>query len=141
MLSCVTTLALSLIQPCSSLDCLPSSASMIPITANNPMKTKSHMNVQISKPDYKVGPESHQWGRRSKYITSNAKHTYFVKQSAEVSVWKSMRPKHITSTDQSTHITKHEATVSNQEGMRPKLNTSKEQSPVVCSELLQCIGY
>ena len=45
ILSCVTTLALSLIQPCTSLDCLPSSAGLISSSADHPMKTKSQKNV------------------------------------------------------------------------------------------------
>ena len=54
VLSHVTTLALSLIQPHTSLDCLPSSASLISSSADNPMKTKSQENVHVSKPDYTV---------------------------------------------------------------------------------------
>ena len=37
VLSCVTTLALSLIQPCTSLDCLPPLASLITSSADHPM--------------------------------------------------------------------------------------------------------
>ena len=49
VLSCVTILALSLIWPCTSLDCLPPSASLIFSSADHPMKTKSQKNVQVSK--------------------------------------------------------------------------------------------
>ena len=57
VLSCGTTLALSLIQPPTS--CLPPSASLISSSADHPMKTKNQMNVQVSKPDYTVCPVSH----------------------------------------------------------------------------------
>ena len=109
VLSCMTTLALSLIQPCTSLDCLPPSASLISSSADHPMKTKSQMNVQVLKPDYTVCPMSHRQGRRSKLITCNDKHIHVVKQSAEVSM---------------------------QQSMRPKFNTSKEQSPALYSKVL-----
>ena len=54
VLSCVTTLALSLTYPHTSLDCLPSSASLISSSADHPMKTRSQMNVQVSKPCHTV---------------------------------------------------------------------------------------
>ena len=57
VLSCATMLALSLIQPCTSLDYLPPCASLITRSDDHPMKTKSQMNMQVSKPDYTVCPE------------------------------------------------------------------------------------
>ena len=97
MYSCVTTLALSLIQPHINLDNLPSSASLITSNADHPMKSKFQINVQVSMPEYTVCPMSHQQCRRSKLITSNVKHTYVIKQSAEVSMWWGMRPTFNTS--------------------------------------------
>ena len=58
VLSCATMLALSLIQSCTSLDYLPPCASLITSSADHPMKTKSQIDVQISKPDYTVCTES-----------------------------------------------------------------------------------
>ena len=43
LLSCVATLALGLIQPCSRLDYLPPSASLITSSADHPEKTKSKL--------------------------------------------------------------------------------------------------
>ena len=51
VLSCVTTLALSLIQPHTSLGYLTHSARLITSSADHPMKTKSQMNMQVSMPD------------------------------------------------------------------------------------------
>ena len=45
VLSYVTMLALSLMQPHTSLDYLPPGASLITSSADHPMKTKFHMNV------------------------------------------------------------------------------------------------
>ena len=55
--SCATMLALNLIQPHTSLDYLPPCASLITGSVDHPLKTKSQMNVQVSKPDYTVCPE------------------------------------------------------------------------------------
>ena len=54
VLSYATTLALRFIQPCTSLDCLPSSTSLITSCADHPFKTKSQRNVQVSKPCHTV---------------------------------------------------------------------------------------
>ena len=53
VLSCVTTLELSLIQPCNNLDYIPSSASLISSKADHPRK-KSQKNMQVSKPCHKA---------------------------------------------------------------------------------------
>ena len=47
--SCVATLALGLIQPCSRLDYLPPRASCITSSADHPEKTKSKINVHVSR--------------------------------------------------------------------------------------------
>ena len=49
LLSCVTTLALGLIQLCSRLDYLPPRASLITSSADHPEKTKSKINVHASR--------------------------------------------------------------------------------------------
>ena len=49
VLSCKTSLGLSLIQPCSNLDQIPDSASLICSNADHPMKRKSKKSVQVSK--------------------------------------------------------------------------------------------
>ena len=94
VLSCVTMLALSLIQPHTSLDYLPHCTSLITSTADHPMKTKSQMNVQVPKPISTVCTESNQQGRRPKLITSNGndKHTYVSKRQATVSSQPGIRP-------------------------------------------------
>ena len=53
-LSCVTTLALGLIQPRSRLDYLPPRASLITRSADHPKKTKCHINVNVSKKESEV---------------------------------------------------------------------------------------
>ena len=63
LLSSVTRLALGLIQPCTRLDCLPPRAS----SANCPKKTKSQVNVHVSKKESTV---SNQKGIIHKLITS-----------------------------------------------------------------------
>ena len=50
VLSCETMLALGLIQPHTSLDYLPPSTSLITSGANNPVKTKSQMDMQVVFP-------------------------------------------------------------------------------------------
>ena len=82
MLSCVTILALGLIQPCTRLDYLPPSASLITSNADHPMKTKSQMNVQVSKSDYTVCTESNQQGMRPKSIGSNEQKTQVYKAAS-----------------------------------------------------------
>ena len=54
LLSCVTTLALCLIQPCTRLDYLPTRASLITSSADHPKETKSKLNVDVSKKESKV---------------------------------------------------------------------------------------
>ena len=53
VLSCVTTLELSLIQPHSNFDLLPSSASLISSNADYPRQNKFQKNVKVSKPGQK----------------------------------------------------------------------------------------
>ena len=47
VLSCATTLALSLVQPHSSLDHLPKGASLISSSADHPMKDESKLNIYV----------------------------------------------------------------------------------------------
>ena len=54
VISCVTTLELSLIQPCNNLDSLPFNASLISSIADNPRKNRSQKNMQVSKPVQKM---------------------------------------------------------------------------------------
>ena len=49
VLSCETSLVLHLIQPCSNLDQIPGSATLICSNADHPMKRKSKKSVQVSK--------------------------------------------------------------------------------------------
>ena len=67
LLSCVTTLALGLIQPCTRLDYLPPRASLITSSADHPKKTKSQISVHVSKKESEV---SNHKGMVSKLITS-----------------------------------------------------------------------
>ena len=57
---CVTTLALGLIQPCSRLDYLPPRASLITSSADHPEKTKSKINVHVSRQESTVSTMSNQ---------------------------------------------------------------------------------
>ena len=66
-LSCVTMLALGLIQPCTRLDYLPPRASLITSSSNHAKKTKSQVNVCVSKKEYTV---SNQQGIIHKLITT-----------------------------------------------------------------------
>ena len=54
VISCVTTLELSLIQPHKNLDSVPSSGSLISSNADHPRKNKSLKNKQVSKPSQNV---------------------------------------------------------------------------------------
>ena len=54
VLSCVTTLELSLIQPSSSLNLVPSSASLISNKADYPRKNELWKNIKVSKPSMNV---------------------------------------------------------------------------------------
>ena len=60
--SCVTTLALGLIQPCSRLDYLPPRASLIASSADHPEKTKSKINVHVSRQESTVSTVSNHKG-------------------------------------------------------------------------------
>ena len=63
LLSCTTTLALGLIQPCTRLDYLPPRASLITSSADptksNPTKTKSQVNVHSSRKESAVSNQKH----------------------------------------------------------------------------------
>ena len=67
LLSCVTTLALGLIQPYTRLDYLPPKASLITSSADHPKKTKSKISVHVSRKESTV---SNQKGIAPKLITS-----------------------------------------------------------------------
>ena len=67
LLSCTTTLALGLIQPHTRLDYLPPEASLITSSADHQKKTKSQVNVDISRKESTV---SNQKGIVPKLITS-----------------------------------------------------------------------
>ena len=54
VISCMTTLELSLIQPCNNLDSILSSSSLISSNANHPRKSRSQKNMQVSKPGQKM---------------------------------------------------------------------------------------
>ena len=54
LLSYVTTLALGLIQPDTRLDYLPTRASLITSSADHPKKTKSKLNVHVSRKESEV---------------------------------------------------------------------------------------
>ena len=70
LLSCVTILALGLIQPHTKLDNLPPRASLITRSADNPRKTKSQVDVHVSKKDSIVPTVSNRQGIVPKFITS-----------------------------------------------------------------------
>ena len=74
ILSCVTTLELSLIQPHNNLDFIPSSASLILGNADYPRKNRSKKDVQVSKPSQNMGSSKDQSQAAS---TSNE---YYVNQ-------------------------------------------------------------
>ena len=54
LLSCVTSLALGLIQPCTRLDYLPLRASVITSSTDHPKKTKPKISVHVSKKEFEV---------------------------------------------------------------------------------------
>ena len=54
LLSCMTTLALGLIQPHTRLDYLPPRASLITSSADHQKKTKSQVNIHVSKKESSV---------------------------------------------------------------------------------------
>ena len=61
VLSCVTTLELSLLQPCNNLDFFPSSASLISSNADHPRKNRSQKNMIASKPSQNVCSSKEQY--------------------------------------------------------------------------------
>ena len=69
LLSCATTLALGLIQPCSRLDYLPPRASLITISADHSEKTRSKINVHVSRQESIVSTMSNQKGKIPKLVT------------------------------------------------------------------------
>ena len=70
LLSCATTLALGLIQLQTRLDYLPPRASLITRSTDHPKKTKSHVNVHVSKKESTVSTMSNQKCIVPKLITS-----------------------------------------------------------------------
>ena len=124
VLSHATMLALSLIQPHTSLDYLPSCASLIASSADHPMKTKSQIDVQVSKTDYRVCTEFNKQGMKPKLITSNNKSTHASKHPVVASSQPGMR----TSTDKKTHVSMQKATESSQQSLRSKPNTSTDHN-------------
>ena len=54
LLSCETTLAPGLIQPCTRLDYLPPRSSLITSSADHPKKTKSQISVHVSEKEHEV---------------------------------------------------------------------------------------
>ena len=72
VLSCVTTLELCVIQPCSNLDSISSSASLIRSKANYPRKKRSQKNMLVSKP--------------KKNVCSSKEQSHFISQSEEYHV-------------------------------------------------------
>ena len=70
LLSCVTALELGLIQPCSRLDYLPPRASLITSSANHPEKTKSRINVHVSRQESTVSTMSNYKDKIPKLVTS-----------------------------------------------------------------------
>ena len=67
LVSCVTTLALGLIQPHTRLDYLPPRASLITSSAGHPKKIKSQISIHVSKKESEV---SNHKGMISKLIAS-----------------------------------------------------------------------
>ena len=67
LLSCVTTLALGLIQPHTRLDYLPPRVSLITSSADHPKKTKSQVSVHVSRKESTV---SNCKGTAPKLVTS-----------------------------------------------------------------------
>ena len=54
VLTCTTTLALGLIQPCTRLDYLPPRASLVTSIVDHPKKTKSQVAIYSSRKEYAV---------------------------------------------------------------------------------------
>ena len=70
LLSCVTMLALGLIQHYTRLDCLHPRASLITSSADHPKTTKSEVSVHVSRKESEVSTVSNCKGMVSKLITS-----------------------------------------------------------------------
>ena len=70
LLSCVTMLALGLIQPCNRLDYLTPRASLITSSADHPKKTKSHISVHLSRKESEASIVSNCTVMVPKLITS-----------------------------------------------------------------------
>ena len=66
----VTKLALGLIQPHNRMDYLPPRASLITITTDHPEKTKSKINIWVSRQETTVSTMSNHKGKFSKIVTS-----------------------------------------------------------------------
>ena len=71
LLSCVTTLALGLIQPHTRLDYLPPRASLITSSADHPKRTKSKISVHVSRKESEVSTVSHHKGMSKEQILAN----------------------------------------------------------------------
>ena len=70
LLSCVTTLALGLIQPHSRLDYLPPRASLTTSSARHPEKTKSKINIHVFRQESTISTMSNHKGKITKLVTS-----------------------------------------------------------------------
>ena len=70
LLSCVTTLAHGLIHPCIRLDYLPPRASLFTSSADHPEKTKSKINVHVSRQESTVSTMSNHKDKIPKLVTS-----------------------------------------------------------------------
>ena len=70
LLSCVTMLALGLIQPHTRLDNLPPRVSLITSSADHPKKTMSPLRIHVSRKEYEVSKVSNHKGILPKLITS-----------------------------------------------------------------------
>ena len=70
LLSCMTTLALGMIQPCSRLDYLQPRASLTTSSADHPEKTKSKISVHVSRQESTVSTMSNHKGKIPKLVAS-----------------------------------------------------------------------
>ena len=70
LLSCVTTLALGLIQPCTRLNYLPPRTSLITSSADHPKKTKAQVNIHVSRKESEVSTVSNIKGIVPKLTTN-----------------------------------------------------------------------
>ena len=74
VLFCVTTLELSMIQPCNNLNFIPSSASLISSNADHPRKNTSQKNMPVSK------PSQNECSSKEQSHTESASNEYYVNQ-------------------------------------------------------------